>query len=81
MLLNISSNDTNFFKRDNDLILKFDDNNQIIIKNHFLNIFKRHNLIETFEFSNTTLKADEIEFKDITNKSNINIEIGIGELI
>lgn len=80
ILLNKDSNNTQFLKQNNDLILKFDENNQVVVKNHFLNIFGKHNQIETFEFSNATLKADEIKFTDITNKPNINIEIGIGDI-
>jgi Ca2+-binding RTX toxin-like protein len=80
ILLNKDSNNTQFLKQNNDLILKFDENNQVVVKNHFLNIFGKHNQIEIFEFSNATLKADEIKFTDITNKPNINIEIGIGDI-
>ena len=80
ILLNKDSNNTQFLKQNNDLILKFDENNQVVVKNHFLNIFGKHNQIEIFEFSNITLKADEIKFTDITNKPNINIEIGIGDI-
>lgn len=35
MLKNINSNQITFLKHNNDLILKFDESNQITIKNHF----------------------------------------------
>ena len=81
LVLNTSLDNTEMFKLNSDLVINFKDNkdNQIIIKNHFLNIFGTHNQIESFKFKNQTLKANELSFTDISNRPSVEINLIVGD--